>query len=813
MFSLGPIGFTMPWLLAGLAALPLLWLILRAVPPAPVRRRFPGVALLLGLSDDSQQTARTPWWLLVLRSLIAAALLIGFAGPILNPRPQTADGNGPLLILIDATWADARDWDARVTRIEEELDEAQAFGRPTALVALTALPPEGPVFTGADTTRQTLPALRAAPWQPDDAALAAFGAGLSGDFDTLWLSDGVGSDGKTALAETLAAHGAVTVLDLPRALYALRPPALADGGLSATVIRNAPALPAEVTLTALGRDPTGAERILAQIPVPFAAGADQAQAAIDLPAELRNRITRFEIAGQGSAAAVILSDDALARREIGLIAAGSTRSEQGELLSPLHYLREALRPAADLLGDLSLTDMLPANPDAIILADVAQFTPAEAEALTAWVEAGGLLIRFAGPRLAASEINPMIEDPLLPVRLRAGGRTLGGTMSWGDPKTIAPFTEDSPFYGLVPPEDVTVQGQVMAQPDPQLAARTIAQLTDGTPLVTRKDLGEGQVVLFHITANPEWSTLPLSGLYMQMLERLALGAGGGGRPGAEDLAGTTWVPAQLLTADGRLQPTDTAAPVTGEVMASARPGPALPPGLYTGDGRALAVNVMDADSTLDPALWPASVTVEGLGGAAPRALGGWLLSLAMGLLALDTLVSLWLSGRLNLRRGATAAVALIGIMTLPHAHAQAQTDPAYEALALAATTDIVLAHVLTGDSRIDDMAREGLAGLGRVLRDRTAIEPAAPMGINLETDEISFFPFLYWPVAAGSPIPSAAAYQKLNRFLQSGGMILFDPRDADIAGGRTATPEGQALQAIAAGLDVPPLPPCPPTMC
>ena len=805
MFSLGPLGFTAPWLLLGLLALPLLWLVLRAVPPAPLRQRFPAVALLLGLEDQSQQTARTPWWLLLLRSLIAAAVLIGFAGPILNPGQRPASGNGPLLILVDATWADARDWEARVTRMNEALDEATAFGRPTALVALTNLPPDAPVFTGADAQRSALTALTPRPWQPSAAELAAFAETLEGSFETLWLSDGLDRAGKAALVATLQDHGPVTIIDTPRQHYALRAPVLVDGKMVVTLLRSPATSATEATLTVIGRDPNGAERILAQIPAPFAAGEGQIDIPLTLEPELLNRLTRLDIAGQASAAAVALPDDALRRREIGLLAGGSTRGEQGELLSPLHYLREALRPSADLLTNLALADMLPANPDAIIMADVSPIPPADAEALQAWVEAGGLLVRFAGPRLAASEINPMIEDPLLPVRLRAGGRTLGGTMSWGDPKTIAPFAEDSPFYGLTPPDDVTVTAQVMAQPDPDLASRTIAQLTDGTPLVTRKNLGAGQVVLFHVTANPDWSNMVLSGLFVQMLERLALGAGGPRGDAATDLAGTTWLPVQLLDATGRLTPTDTAPPVTGEVMAAGQVGPTLPPGLYASDGKALAVNVMGPQDQLSPAIWPASVTVETAGGAAPRALGGWLLGLALALLAVDSLTSLWLSGRM--RRGAAAMLALL--IALPVPDAQAQPDPAYEALALAATTDVVLAHVLSGDPRIDQMAQAGLAGLGQTLRARTSIEPAAPMGIDIEVDEISFFPFLYWPVTANSAIPSAAAYQKLNRYLQSGGMILFDTRDADLAGGRSSTPEGRALQAIAAGLDIPPLAPVP----
>ena len=84
MMILGGIGFTAPWLLLALATLPILWLLLRAVPPAPIKRRFPGVALLLGLKDDEAVSDRTPWWLLLLRMLAVAAIIIGLAGPVMT---------------------------------------------------------------------------------------------------------------------------------------------------------------------------------------------------------------------------------------------------------------------------------------------------------------------------------------------------------------------------------------------------------------------------------------------------------------------------------------------------------------------------------------------------------------------------------------------------------------------------------------------------------------------------------------------------------------------------------------------------------
>ncbi|MFY8145013.1 MAG: BatA domain-containing protein, partial [Rhodobacter sp.] len=166
MLVLGPLGFTAPWLLLALAALPVLWLLLRAVPPAPFRRRFPGVALLLGLTDDKAETDKTPWWLLVLRMLAVAAAIIAFAGPVLNPQDRQP-GTGPLLILLDGGWADARDWPRRIDRASALVEDAGRAGRPVAVLRLTDAP-QAPVFQAANAWTGRIGALGPQPWAPAD---------------------------------------------------------------------------------------------------------------------------------------------------------------------------------------------------------------------------------------------------------------------------------------------------------------------------------------------------------------------------------------------------------------------------------------------------------------------------------------------------------------------------------------------------------------------------------------------------------------------------------------------------------------------
>jgi hypothetical protein len=160
------LAFTTPLLLIALIALPILWWLLRAVPPAPIRRRFPGVALLLGLSDDDTQTDKTPWWLLLLRMLAVAAAIVGFAGPVLNPQTERVAGDGPLLVVMDASWASARDWSDRIGRVDMALEEAGRAGRPVAIVALTDLPPGDLPFQSASAGRRACPRWRRSPSPP-----------------------------------------------------------------------------------------------------------------------------------------------------------------------------------------------------------------------------------------------------------------------------------------------------------------------------------------------------------------------------------------------------------------------------------------------------------------------------------------------------------------------------------------------------------------------------------------------------------------------------------------------------------------------
>ena len=163
MMVFGPIGFGAPMLLLALAALPVLWWLLRALPPVPKRVRFPGTVLMAGLEDPDPIARRTPWWLLLLRLAAVAAAIVAFAQPVWRPAPPMEEGDA-LLIVMDAGATSAPGWNTARSRATRAAENAIASGRPVGVLMADGQFDESALTFGADTSVPAL--LRAALPQP-----------------------------------------------------------------------------------------------------------------------------------------------------------------------------------------------------------------------------------------------------------------------------------------------------------------------------------------------------------------------------------------------------------------------------------------------------------------------------------------------------------------------------------------------------------------------------------------------------------------------------------------------------------------------
>jgi hypothetical protein len=780
------IDFSTPWILAALILLPLVWFLLRVTPPLPKQVYFPPLKLLAGLRNEEQTPAGTPWWLMLIRLMAAGALIVALAGPQLG-RTLTLAGRGPLILVIDNGWTAATNWDEHKGLAAEALRLAERERRPAAVIS-TADRPDASILDAGEAAR-ALEGLKPRPWLAGRGpAIGALAALKIKGAEILWLSDGI-DDGKAeALTQALHRLGRVRIFRdrAERAPQGIVSVSNTADGLEALVLRAVAGGKRAGTLIATGAN----GETLGSAAFTFASGDNRAVARIALPLEMRNKAYRLAIAGEKSAGAVYLFDRGAPRRAVGLAESGGGEEP---LLSGQYYLERALAPYADVVkGDIPA--LIDRKVPVLILAGTGNPAGADRDRVVKFIEDGGLLIRFAGAALAAG------GDDLVPVPLRSGGRYLGGALTWAAPQALAPFPAASPFGGLAIPGDVTVSQQILAEPSVELSQHSWARLADGTPMVTASQRGKGWIVLFHVTASPAWSNLPLSGLFVDMLRRLLPLSTG---TGPADLAQTA-ILAPVFTLDGfgRLHRAGSEVePVKAGALDGIAVSPLHPPGLYGAAGAMRALNTARADTALAPMEKP----LTGGSAYADRTsidLAPPLLALAGLLMLADLALSLILRGFVpdvrKLWRGLLPVFFAFFVLG-PRADAN-------DAFALKAALDTRLAYVVTGAADTDAMSKAGLGGLGRMMAARTSYEAQEPMGVDLETDDLNFFPLIYWPMEPRQKNLSAHALAKLADYMREGGTLLIDTRDLTLGASAGAGSPGQrTLRRLLGGLDLPPL--------
>ena len=836
-----PIGFAFPWALLALAFLPIIWWLLRLTPPHPKSEPFPPTRILAELISREETPAHSPWWLTMLRLMMAIMIIFAMALPVWKPQNTNLTGKGPLLLVIENGWASGADWQKRIDTAKSIVIDAQAANR-QIIVIKTLSPADKKIeITSAEVLKTQLASWENHPIEPDYARTAKLIAQAIEKFSPtslVFLSDGIAHLGLENLAAKFQLNSGQKILYLSDT----------DNTVAINSVRNQPDIMVGEIIRADKSGPKIVNIVANDIKgisitrqqVKFGSGEKSASFAFNIPVELRNDVVRVFINEAQNAGSVHLLDESNRRRLVGLIS-GEKHDNAQPLLSPLYYISRALEPFSDIRRSRdaniakAVPELITRGVSTIVLADIGLLPEETSQKLQEWVNNGGMLIRFAGPRLAAAPHNS-----LLPVRLREGDRNLGGALSWDKPKPLANFELTSPFFGLEPPREVFITRQVLAIQESGLAQKTWSRLSDGTPLVTASKLGQGWRVLFHVNSDASWSNLPISGTFVEMLRRIVNQS----RSSLTHTAATkiqSLPPMRLLNGKGQLTaPGIEAKPVnlTGGKM----PEPSLenPPGFYGTQEGFRALNLFNGNGEiklLDADLFGDNTTIVHYANRQPLSLRPWaLLALAL-LLILDCVAVLWMAGQIRIGNmadyfkakttGSTFTSAFIFSICIAasgnffdiNARAQTQTssDSEQQIDALSPDFDFSpslrtrLAYVITGIGEVDDTSLAGLTGLTKFLTDRTAIEPAQPIGVDISRDELAFYPMIYWPIHISSQLPDAQTMARIDAYMKQGGSIIFDTRNqiSGFTGTGSSSQEAFKLQQILANLDIPSLEPVP----
>lgn len=597
-FTIGPVIFGAPWVLLGFLSFPALWFLMRSTPPTPRREGFPAIRLLFDLQSQDQEPAKMPLWQRLLRLALAGAVITGMADPKLT-ADQAMSGEGPVLILVDNGWASAPHWEDRLRQIEMLIDQAGESNRPVSIIT-TAMPEDGGAFVqtppvNAAEARSIISDLDAVPWPVDRAQALSIledmqARGTIQNADIFWLSNGLDSELTTEFSQFLDSLGDVSVFlpqeqDLP---FLITEPSY-EGDILRVDVRRALQEESEAlaqTLNLSAYDEQG--RPIMQSEAVFEEGQDIATATFRVPLEVRNDIARISINGEEYAGATLLMDERWRLRPVGVIEAPQSLSGQ-DLLREDNYVFQALNPHADVtIGGAD--DILSEDQSVIVMPDSASLSEGEEETLRQWVENGGTLLRFAGPRLGASLSDGAPQDSLLPVPLREGVRVLNENFAGAEPQPIGEFSDNSPFANIDIQGDVTVTRQILAEPSVDLDRHVWARLEDGTPIITARQIGEGWSVLVHTTGNTDWSNLVLSGMFVEIMRGVV--SHSQGLDQGLISAGALEPPLQSLDTQGRLTvPPAVAQSISAEVVEAGEMSALYPAGYYGTDSARFAYNI------------------------------------------------------------------------------------------------------------------------------------------------------------------------------------------------------------------------------
>jgi hypothetical protein len=760
-----------PLALVALISLPLILLISKIIPPPPKKQTLPAFDFLKGLSAQKSVVNEAPLWLKILRICGVFLVVLGIASPFFSTQEINKNQAKNYLIVLEDGFSNANDFNAakqqltnfikaeaarngassQFTLMRTSLGAAQDFSVKSDIVLLNELEninPD-PVFNNYSGINQ---------------ALLRFAAKAS----VICLCDNAYHDGQEEFIRRLKIIGNGQVMLVPpqRNLVIIKDIKENETGYYITLSSINNFLQTQIDFFDKNGDIVTSQNVTTS-------------SFVQIPSFMRRKIFFARLKGQDNAAATRIINIFNSRPLIGL----EKHSFDSPLLADATYIETAAKIKGEVFSD-NLDKIIPKNPSAIVFADRGKFTDSEFDDLQKYIRNGGMIIRFSGPQLLASS-----ETRLLPQIIRPEAKILSGNFTWND-KSIGTFDTNSPFYGLEFGNDAQISRLAVFEPGGE-PAEIWAQMKDKSPLVSAKKIGNGYVVLVHTGLIGGWSNLGLTKYLYEVLERVLLRAQNIGLPATSLPPTQAMQPIATIDGNGKINKNPVGQKsVLPDEWQDLKADINHPPGIYSGGGSTLILNMIGDDFILKPYKFDSGFTQLPQSGAKQAFIRPILIAGGIILLLLEMVFAFLVRGR-AFAKTAALTMLLLALPLMPD-NSNAQTPK---------TDDIILGYIATPDAATNQKAKAGLEGLKTALNRRTNVEPAGVKAIDPEKDDLALYPVLYW-LLPDKPQPlSPLAKQRLNLFMENGGMLFIDTR----GGGRDATSARNITRIALGGLKIPPL--------
>jgi Aerotolerance regulator N-terminal/von Willebrand factor type A domain len=186
--------------------------------------------------------------------------------------------------------------------------------------------------------------------------------------------------------------------------------------------------------------------------------------------------------------------------------AGDEPTRSSSPYEPVHIPRSG--------SEKPLTELKSAR--VVALCNVDDVTPAEADALARFVEAGGGLIVFTGDRVKIEAYGALERAKVLPARIQGPVAISSYRFAdWvKDHPVLSRFAD--PQYGDLR----SLKFRRITRLVPERDARVLATTSEGAPLVVEKTVGRGKCIVFAFPADNAWGEWAVHRLYVPLVHQL-----------------------------------------------------------------------------------------------------------------------------------------------------------------------------------------------------------------------------------------------------------------------------------------------------
>lgn len=188
--------------------------------------------------------------------------------------------------------------------------------------------------------------------------------------------------------------------------------------------------------------------------------------------------------------------------------------------------RSYLHP--ERISDIELPGKALTEYRAVMLTDVAQLGPSVADQLASYVKQGGTVVWFMGDQVRQDAYNAvLLPRGLIPGMLfqRKSGQTF--SMAFNPSGNNHPLLQAFANIDQSGLDTAQIDTYWQIQPQEKLNVETVltyrSDQASADPAITLHRLGEGTVVFFTTTADPEWTNLPAKPAYVSLIHEIIAG--------------------------------------------------------------------------------------------------------------------------------------------------------------------------------------------------------------------------------------------------------------------------------------------------